>query len=112
MVEKIRKAWLFTVYHPDDHEKEINERRILLQKKYKALRFAHEELEPLLKEHNRVLSFETLKRIAYGNYFTKNGSLNRIVTCEKSTIKITVEPSKNKKSVEDLKESDEVPQNL
>ena len=69
--EKLLNGWLVTLYHPDDCDKAVEDRRILLFKKFRTFRLAHLEIEPILQSFGKSISLETLKHVTYDLYKSK-----------------------------------------
>lgn len=89
--EKIMNGWEAIVYNPNDHEKAVDEREILLSKKYKTIKQAHEAILSTLEPYDMTVSYSTIRKIGDGSYNGRDSKIGRSIRMNKCKILVNYE---------------------
>ena len=88
--EKVVNGWDVKVYDPNDYEKPEEERTIILNKKYKTIKAAHEAIKTSLEGHDLTISYSSLRKIGDGSYPAKESQIGRSVKMDRCKIHMKV----------------------
>ena len=88
--EKSINGWDVKIYNPNDHDKPEEEREVLLEKKYKTIKLALEEINATLKDYDMPVSYSTLRKIGDRSYKAKESRLGKSVKMTKCKLKMEV----------------------
>lgn len=88
--EKVVNGWDVKVYDPNDYKKPEEERKLLLEKKYKTIKLALTEINATLEGYEMPVSYSTLRKIGDGSYKAKESRLGKSVKMVKCELKMKV----------------------
>tara|TARA_R100001163_G_C5066052_1_gene204263 strand:+ start:866 stop:1177 length:312 start_codon:yes stop_codon:yes gene_type:complete len=72
--EKVVNGWDVKLYNPDDSDKPEENREVLLEKKYKTIKEALEDINLSLKPYDIKVSQSTIRKICNGSYYKVAGN--------------------------------------